>query len=238
MIDEKSIHNLLIIPPIFKGLPVWGFFTTRAVNGDLQTISSLTNVPASHIYHPIQKHTDLIIVLGDGMERKVADAVITAKTNILIGVDVADCVPILLYDRRLNVAGVVHAGWRGTTSMILKKTLARMSEEFGSSPLDILTAMGPAIGGCCYEVGANVIEMVEKVTGSGKYYEKKAEKYFLDLPTANMYQAVSSGVPPDNIWLSDNCTFCLPERFFSYRYEKGKTGRQSGYIGALEQKKM
>ncbi len=234
--DEANINSLFIFPTLFEGLSVQGFFTTKAVNGDLELISRLAGVKASNLYHPIQRHTDRIIVLAGNMERKVADAVITLRTDVFIGVDVADCLPILLYDKRLNAVGAVHAGWRGTAGMILKKTIMKMSEDFGSTPTDIFAAMGPAIRGCCYEVGSEVIEAVEKVTGSGNYYEQKAGKFFLDLQSANVNQALSQGIPRSNIWLSEYCTFCHPEKFYSYRYTKGKTGRQSGYIGVIDTK--
>lgn len=224
---------MLIFPPILKGLPVKGFFTTKAINGDLKIISRLADVSISKIYQPIQKHTDRIIFLESDMDIKIADAVITAQTGVLIGVDVADCVPILLYDKRLKVIGAVHAGWRGTSHQILGKTINNMADKFSSSPSDILIAMGPAIRQCCYEVGAEVIEAVEKATGTGEYYVQKEQRFFLDLPLANMYQAVSSGVPAVNIWMLQECTFCLPDRFYSYRYTKGNTGRQSGFIGIL-----
>lgn len=235
-ITDLKIQNQLIFPPIFEGLNVQGFFTMKAVNGNLEVMSSLTNIPVSRFYHPIQKHTDRIIVLADNMERKVADAVITLRTDVLIGVDVADCVPILIYDKRTHATGAVHAGWRGTAAMIIKKTIIKMAEEFGSSSSDILVALGPAIKGCCYEVGVEVIEAVQKATGKGNYCKKKSQKYLLDLQLANMYQAVSVGIPLENIWLSEYCTFCHPDKFFSYRYAKGKTGRQSGYIGLKEEK--
>jgi YfiH family protein len=229
-IGKGGLDNLFISPPIFQGLSVRGFFTTKALNGDLQNISRLSGLPISSFYHPIQKHTDRIVVLTDSMDRKVADAVITSRTDVMIGVDVADCLPILLYDRRLNVIGAVHAGWRGTAGMILKKTILKMGEVFNSMPQDILIAMGPAIKGCCYEVGVEVIETVEIATGKGNYYIDKGDKYLLDLSAANMYQAFSLGIPSGNIWVSEYCTFCHPEKFYSYRYAKGKTGRQSGYI--------
>ncbi len=230
MIEKENINDMLIFPPIFGGLPVNGFFTTKAINGDLKTISRLVDVPISNIYQPLQKHTDRIMEIDSVMDKKVADAVITTQTDILIGVDVADCVPILLYDKRLRVIGAVHAGWRGTSHQILKKTISKLVNKFNSSAKDILIAMGPAIRQCCYEVGSEVIDAVKYATGDGTYYVQKRDKYYLDLPTANMYQAIASGVSSENIWIYPECTYCLPNRFYSYRYAKGKTGRQSGFI--------
>lgn len=234
-----------IIPSIFSKFYINAFFTTKA----------LDSLPLNNIYLPIQKHTDKVLVLDYDLEPKIADAVITNRKDILIGIQVADCVPLLLYDKKKNVVGAVHAGWRGTAAGILKKTIKAMSDRFYSSPTDVLIAIGPSIRWCCYSVGYEVIEAVERVTSYGDsprftdadrcrrigtvpiptkdYIIKKGEKYCLDLPTANRYQAISYGVKPENIWMSGECTFCRPGKYFSYRYAKGTTGRQCGFIGIV-----
>lgn len=108
-----------------------------------------------------------------------------------------------------------------------------MSQRFFSSPQDIVMAIGPAIGGCCYEVGYEVIESVVRASGEGDYYRTNGGKYCIDLASANRQQAVSSGVSPEQIWLADDCTFCKPEKYYSYRFAKGQTGRQCGVIGIV-----
>lgn len=235
LIDKLKLKDNLIFPSIFEGMPVKGFFTTKLLNGNIQVISELIKIPVSNIYQPIQKHTDKIILLNSNLNKKVADAVITNRANILIGIDVADCVPILIYDRKVQAIGAVHAGWRGTSHEILKKSINEMSGYFGSLPSDIIIAIGPAIRQCCYEVGAEVFDSVCKSSDKWRHYIKKGEKYFIDLPLANACQALSMGVPMENIWDMGDCTHCNPERFFSYRYSKGKTGRQSGFIGIFPQ---
>ncbi len=224
----------VITPDIFHRLPVTAFFTTKTLHGGLETISKMLGIPSSQIYLPIQKHTDKIVLVDYDLGPRIGDAVITNRRGILIGVQVADCVPILLYDRRTGVIGAVHAGWRGTAEAILKKTINRMVERFSSVPADILIALGPGIRWCCYAVGPEVLEAVKKATGTGDYITKKGEKYCLDLPAANRYQAISSGVLGEHIGISEECTFCIPERYYSYRYAKGPTGRQYGLIGFLD----
>ena len=103
-----------------------------------------------------------------------------------------------------------------------------------------MIAIGPSIRLCCYHVGYDVLESVIKVTGDGEYHVHKSDAYCLDLATANKYQAISSGIPEKNIWMSLECTYCNPDRFYSYRYAKGSTGRrldstrrQCGFIGIL-----
>lgn len=223
----------VIVPPVFRESRVRGFFTTKILSCDIKAVSMAAGVSLNDIYLPIQKHTDKILALDYDLEPKIADAVITNRENVLIGVQVADCVPILLYDIKRHVIGTVHAGWRGTAADILRKTIKAMTDRYYSSPDDILIAIGAGIRWCCYEVGYEVIDAVSKATGRGEYFIKKGEKYCLDLPTANKYQAISLGVKQENIWVSDECTFCLPEKYHSYRYANGVAGRQYGFIGII-----
>ncbi len=227
------MHDRVVVPPVFHGGNVKAFFTTRALHCDVHGLAEFLSVPPVNIYMPIQKHTDKVMVLDYDRVPKVADAVITDNRGIFIGVQVADCVPVLLFDKKQKVAGAVHAGWRGTAAAILKKTIEMMSERFLSSPKDIIMAIGPAIGGCCYVVGYEVIESVVRASGDGDYYRISGGKYCIDLASANRQQAVSSGVSAEQIWLAEECTFCRPEKYYSYRFAKGTTGRQCGVIGII-----
>jgi YfiH family protein len=222
----------LIFPDIF-GSHVKAFFTGKSPGADLEGIAGAASIDKQKIYLPIQKHTDKVLVLDSDLSPKVADAVITNNKGILIGVQVADCVPVLLHDAKKNVIGVVHAGWRGTAASILKKSIEAMQERFSSFPIDIKIAIGPSIRWCCYHVGYDVLGSVEKATGNGEYHINRGGQYCLDLASANKYQAVSAGVPKENIWMSDECTYCHPDKFYSYRFAKGTTGRQGGFIGIL-----
>lgn len=221
----------LIFPDIFDK-KVKAFFTGKMPGGDVRRISEIAAVEKQNIYLPIQKHTDKVLLL-DSLEPAIGDSVITDRRGLLIGVQVADCVPILIYDRRAQVIGAVHAGWRGTAAELLKQTLRRMENRFSSSPSDVAVAIGPAIRWCCYNVGHEVFDALRKATGSGDYFRIRGEKFYLDLPAANKYQAISGGVLPENIWMSDDCTFCLPGKYYSYRFAKGPTGRQGGFIGIV-----
>lgn len=221
----------LIFPKIF-GSMARAFFTGKKPGVNLQRISEIAGIDKHKIYMPIQRHTDKVLFL-DSLEPKIGDAVITERADVLIGVQSADCVPILLYDRRTRATGAVHAGWRGTAAEILKKTIRAMEERFASSPSDIVVAMGPGIRWCCYTVGHEVIEAVEKATGEGEYFMIRGEKNCLDLPRANRHQAISLGILNEDIWMSDDCTFCFPERYYSHRFAKGATGRQAGFIGIV-----
>lgn len=229
MEDIKKVS--LIKPPIFIHSGVNAFFSTNSFNNSLDNIAKLINIPKDNIYLPIQKHTNKIHVLESDLKPIIADAVLTEKKGVLIGVQVADCAPILLYDKGKNVIGAVHAGWRGTTSQILKHSVKTMQYRFHCSTKDILIAIGPSIRQCCYNVGDEVKDAIQKATGEGTYCHNQNNKYFIDISSANMVQALSMGIPQQNIWQSDECTSCNPNRFYSYRYVKGSTGRQGGFIG-------
>lgn len=210
---------------------VTAFFTGKAVASDIDVIASIAGISRTRIFLPVQKHTDKVLVLNSPGEPKIADAVVTREHGILIGVQVADCVPVLLYDREKKIAGAVHAGWRGTAAAILKKTIDVMKNRFFCEPKDLMVAIGPSIRGCCYQVGPDTSEAVVHATGGGAYYRVHGGRQSLDLAMANRVQALSMDISESNIWVSEDCTFCNPERYFSYRYAKGSTGRQAAFIG-------
>ena len=220
----------LIYTSIFNG-DVKAFFTTRSSGVDVKKISSFLSIKKEDIYFPVQQHTDKVLVINSDLELEIADAVVTQRKGVLIGVQVADCVPLLFFDRRRSVVGAVHAGWRGTASGIVKKTIALMIEYFSSSPEEIVIALGPSIRWGCYQVGVEVKDAIYKATGEGKYFMQSDDRYYVDLSSANRCQALSMGITEENIWLSHECTYCNHEEYYSYRYEKRLTGSQGGFIG-------
>jgi len=150
------------------------------------------------------------------------DAMITNQKNIVLSILTADCVPILLFDRKQNVIAAIHAGWKGTKGNIVLKTVEKMIKDFHSNPHDIIAGIAPSIGRCCYEVGEDVAKYFYDFPQA---YDKKDDKYMLDLPLINRAQLLSMGLIPDNIEMSDICTSCNVEKFFSYRKEEGCSGR-------------
>ncbi|HEX7956689.1 MAG TPA: peptidoglycan editing factor PgeF [Pyrinomonadaceae bacterium] len=172
-------------------------------------------------------------------ESERCDALTTTRKGVLLGVKTADCVPVVLGDRRGGACAAVHAGWRGTLAEILKRALARMREEFGTDPADVRAAVGPAALGCCYEVGAEVIDSFrEKFADSDSLFTPTRDGHALvDLHEANRRQLVESGVAPERIHLLPLCTMCRTDLFFSYRQDRklyGRTGRLLSVIGMRE----
>ena len=170
-----------------------------------------------------QIHSDNIVI-ADGACGSIGegDALISAHLGSLIGVRTADCVPILVADRDLRVVAAVHAGWRGTVAEIARKTVGRMSTEFGSRPQSLVAAIGPSIGQCCFEVGS---EVSEKFGVKGRTH--------IDLVASNFRQLIAAGVPEAQIDVAGLCTMCDPVRFHSFRRDKEESGRMVSAIGIL-----
>ncbi|MDQ1326527.1 MAG: Purine nucleoside phosphorylase [Campylobacterota bacterium] len=156
------------------------------------------------------------------------DALITNTKGAVLTILTADCVPILLYDPKLEIVAAIHAGWKGTQANISSKTIGKMKEIFGSNPKDVIAGIAPSIGRCCYEVGEDVAQYF---TAQPEVLDRIGDKYKLDLPLANKIQLLSAGLLKENIEMSDICTACEVKRFFSYRKERGCSGRFMSMIG-------
>jgi YfiH family protein len=159
------------------------------------------------------------------------DALVTNVPDIPLMLLYADCLPVLIADRKNKAVGVVHAGWKGTAQSILTETLAVMSENYNSRKEDFLIAIGAGIGKCCFEIGEEVKEKLSLVSFSDQAFEGRDGKIFADLAEINKSQALNFGVPEENIAYNDGlCTFCNQDLFYSYRRDKQVTGRHGAVI--------
>jgi len=206
-----------------------------------------------------QVHSDVIHILEAAPAgAPQGDAAITHAPGILLGVQTADCVPILLVDPRRHAVAAVHAGWRGTLVRIAAKTLGRMQMAFGTHPESVVAVLGPAIGRCCYAVGPEVAQayagrfaqarewfdgpFVQFASGEEPNpfkwlsrtppgHDLPPPRVRLDLVAANRWQLLDAGVPASNIVASELCTSCRTDLLFSHRKESGRTGRLMAVIG-------
>jgi YfiH family protein len=176
------------------------------------------------------------------------DAALTKTPGLLLGVQTADCVPILLVDPKNRAVAAVHAGWRGTLARILEKTVGELHAHCKSDPSDLLAAIGPSIGPCCYEVGAELVtQFSSQFADSHEYFDEPRsgeepnplqwlnmmppghqpppKSVHLDLPKANRSQLLAAGLREKNIFSSGLCTACHPDLFFSYRKQGPRSGR-------------
>lgn len=161
-----------------------------------------------------------------------SDAIITNQANVMIGICVADCAPIVLVDPHKRVVAAVHAGWQGTAAKLVSKTVAGMTSVFGCDPMSLQAAIGPCIGQCCYEVDTPVKQAFLKngVAWDSFAEQTETEKWKLNLSAANQDLLIGAGIPASSIQVSDICVSCQRELFFSYRRDGGDTGRQMGFI--------
>jgi YfiH family protein len=182
-----------------------------------------------------QVHGDRIIEVKDRniKEAGEADGMLTREQDVFLGVLTADCVPVLLAAPEKKIAAVVHAGWRGSLAGIAAKMVHFLSAECGIPPEGVETAIGPAIGACCYEVKEDVSRPLINRWGkiAGACVENREGKTFVDLRRLNRLTLEQSGVPSKQIFDVGPCTSCAIEDFFSYRRERKETGRQISFIG-------
>lgn len=153
------------------------------------------------------------------------DALVTNLRNVPLLLFYADCVPVLIADTQSTAIGLAHAGWRGTVAQIAKKTVQKMQAEFGCEPQNLVAAIAPSIGSCCYEVDDFVHD---RAAGYEEFFAPvaaKPGKYMLDLQGYNRRELLEAGLRAENVAVAGVCTAHNHELFCSYRAEQGKTGR-------------
>jgi YfiH family protein len=278
---RRAVGTEILEAQIFRKIPwlVHGFSTrvgvekwdtSEAVAANRAKLLKAVGAAKMSLATLRQVHSDVAHVVC-GVEdtaktpRPACDAALTKQAGVLLSVQTADCVPILLADSKRRVIAAVHAGWRGTLARIVVKTLGRMQQEFGTRPQDVVAALGPAIGGCCYEIGPEVAkEFASQFEKAAEWFDgqftpqaegelqtwlpwltmmppghqPEPERAKLDLRAANRWQLVDAGVLPKKIAVSGLCTKCRADLFFSYRRDGAGTGRLMAMIGMKPKTKV
>ena len=157
-------------------------------------------------------------------DRPQADAVLTDRAGVLVGVRTADCVPVLLVDPRTRSVAAVHAGWRGAAAGVVTAALERMAAEYDARPVDVEAAIGPGIGACCFEVGNDVARQFD-----ARFVEERQPRPHVDLASAINAQLRAAGL--ERIGVAGECTSCDLGKYFSHRAESGRTGRMLSVVG-------
>ena len=185
----------------------------------------------------MQIHSDIVRVVTDAdcnglchRNYPQCDGLVTNTPGVALMIFTADCTPLLFHDPVTGAVGAAHAGWRGTAQAIGERVVEAMVKHFGSRPEDIRAAIGPNVGFCHFETDADVPEAMVAAFGeeANAYIQKKGEKYFLDLKEINAISLRRAGVK--HIEISDACTMCEPDRFWSHRVTKGDRGSQGAII--------
>jgi hypothetical protein len=208
-----------------------------------------------------QIHSSVLVLSGAGDAAREqpckGDGLMTDEPGLLLGVQTADCIPVLVADRKRRVVAAFHAGWRGTVKRIVEAGVGRMRLEFGSRPEDLIAAIGPGIGACCYAVGEEVLSSFESQFSYGRelfcevfdsdpvrtrypmlFLTQRAPGHspigpslHLNLIEANRRQLLAAGLKPRAIRVVGGCTNCRPDLFFSHRASRGHAGRMLSVIG-------
>jgi polyphenol oxidase len=206
-----------------------------------------------------QIHSSVLVFAGPGSaeRRSKGDGLMTDRPGLLLGVQTADCTPVLVADRKRKVVAAFHAGWRGTVKRIVESGIGRMRLEFGSRPEDLIAAVGPGIGPCCYQVGEELLSEFESqfvyardlfhevynsdpvttkypmlfLTQRAPGHSPIGPSLHLDVAEANRLQLLDAGLKPGAIQMIGGCTACHRELFFSHRESRGRTGRMLNVIG-------
>lgn len=202
-----------------------------------------------------QCHSDGVVCLdrsAPGAPPEEGDALITHRSGLLLAVQVADCLPVLIVDRSKRILAAVHAGWRGILAGVVPKTLERMRSRYASDPGHCLAVIGPSIGPCCYEVGQDVAAPFEEAFPGrpelwrdlqfpgralspeiGPSEDPNNSRRMLDLSAACRCQLETAGLPDKSIFSHPPCTCCNRDAFYSYRADRGSTGRMLAAIGKI-----
>ncbi len=215
--------------------------TMENVEKNLRILASAIGFQPEKLVLTRQTHSDIVRVVTEqdcnGLchrDYPECDGLVTNTPGVSLLVFTADCTPLLFWDRVTGAVGAAHAGWRGTAKAIGVKCVDAMCEHFGCKPENIHAAIGPNIGGCHFETNEDVPQALIAAFGeeAGDYIEKRGEKYFPDLKAINALALRRRGV--GHIDISDDCTFCQPDRFWSHRVTKGIRGSQGAVITCKE----
>ncbi|HUL58814.1 MAG TPA: peptidoglycan editing factor PgeF [Anaeromyxobacteraceae bacterium] len=168
-----------------------------------------------------------VIVGGPTPPVEEADVVVSSRAGVAACVSVADCVPVLIADPGSGAVAAVHAGWRGTLARAAAEGVRALVAEAGSSPADLVAAVGPSIGPCCYEVSPDLVERFREEIGRDAVVPDAPR---LDLWAANVSILRAAGLLPGRVEVLGRCTSCERDLFFSHRRDGGRTGRQVAFI--------
>ncbi len=200
----------------------------KNVTENRKRLFSFLNIPEQQTAAASQIHgTEIIEVHQPGLS-KGYDALITQQKNLFLMVTIADCTPVLIYDTGSQAIAAIHAGWRGTAKGIVEQTLAIMAEKYNTQAEDCFAYIGTCIDKSSFEVGE---EVASCFSSDHKRWDARKKKFFVDLKKANEHQLRTFGLPEEQIEISPYSTVLHNQDYFSYRKEKGKTGRMLAIIG-------
>lgn len=217
-----------------------------AVRENFDRFCTAMGVQSEDVVISVQTHTANVKVVtaadrGQGITREKEytdiDGLITNDPNVVLCTQYADCVPLFFVDPVKRVVATSHGGWRGTAAGIAKVTVERMVSEFGCDPQDILTGIGPSIGFCCFEVDRPVYDAFCQVSvfDSTCFTDDGNGKYHINLQEVNRLWMLRAGILPEHITVTDLCTKCHSDVFWSHRVTGDARGSLAGFISIAEE---
>lgn len=230
LVSAQSTRHGGVSPHPFQSLNLGGATGDApeyVSENNLRFFSSL-NIPLSQVAKSHQVHGDKILNVLQPGRYEGYDALITSIAGIQLAVTIADCTPVLIYDPVKNAVAAIHAGWKGTAQNIVLKTVQAMQDEFKTEPEDCFAYIGTCIDECSFEVGE---EVAVNFQTKHKRWDSAINKFFVDLKLANKDQLLEAGLRSESIEVSAYSTVLNNDDYFSYRYEKGLTGRMLATIG-------
>lgn len=253
MLQANRVSQITVLTePALSAVPgiVHGFSTRRAEHNAFTLGPSSSDNPAIQMNRarfldavgmtgwPLLKlkqvHSNIVQDLRDtwaASQPVEGDAAITAVKGAVLGIQTADCVPILIAHREARVVGAVHAGWRGTAGRIAEIAVKQMIDAYGVLAVDLTAVIGPHNAVCCYEVGDEVVAAVNAPAAILR--KPEWSKPHLNQALANKQQLMDSGIPETQIFVSQMCTQCRSDLFYSYRRDGDRTGRMLSVIGII-----
>lgn len=207
----------------------------EAIQKNRMALCQWLGIADDHLLMPHQVHLTEIAFVDDSLMQlsvqqrleklEGKDAVMTNLRGVCIGVSTADCIPVLLYDPQQQVVCAIHAGWRGTVSRIVEKSIQTLQQTFGTHPSDLIAQIGPGISLESFEVGDEVYDAFVQAGFNMQSISRKESKWHIDLPVCNRQQLLQMGVAEQNIHVSSACTFIQHDRYFSARRLGIRSGR-------------
>ena len=201
-----------------------------------QALCQLLDIDDHHLLMPHQVHltevatidADFLRLTADERQQRLegVDAIMTNMSGVCVGVSTADCIPVLLYDAEKHAACAIHAGWRGTVARIVEKAVKAMTATYGTNPSNLVAQIGPGISLDSFEVGDEVYDAFAQAGFNMQSISERREKWHINLPLCNKLQLMAMGVKPEQICMSDICTYKSHDTFFSAR----RLGINSGRI--------
>jgi polyphenol oxidase len=205
----KKNHRLFLTEVGLAGYPL---VTGEQVHGSLVA--------------PVTGCRDFCVIPG-------ADSLVTDREGLILSLFAADCALVFLVDRAGRAVGIAHAGWRGAVAGIGRKAVEELSNRFGAAPRDLLVGLSPCIGTCCFQVRQDVARALEEEglpAGEFLLPGPGGDSWFMDLKALIAWQLRRAGVPAGQIYGTALCTSCRRDLFYSYRRDRGITGRMMGYV--------